>query len=114
MVDQDQPIVNLTFTTLDAEELPQPYVYMTKKNHRVTFPDIFNMEADEGSKFLREVETSTDDDAVLKKWLTREDYAAYKEDKLTLRQRMRLMEAVMAYYQNSLGTPGEGQASANS
>lgn len=113
MVDKDKPIVNLTFSKLDKEEIPQPFVYVTKANHRVVFPDIFDMEADEGSQFLSEVERSSDDDAVLKKWLSDEDYKAYKADKLTLRQRMRLMETVMNFYQSSLGTPGEEKASGN-
>lgn len=110
-VDSDKPIVNMAFSQLDAEEKPQPYVYVTKSNHRVVFPDIFDMEAEEGAKFLLDVQTSRDDGAVLKKWLDPKDYEAIRADKLTLRQRMRLMQAVMAYYENSLGTPGEEQAS---
>lgn len=113
MADKDKPIVNLSFSKLDSEEKPQPYVYLTKENHRVTFPDIFDMEAEEGANFLEDVEKSSDDDAVLKKWLKKEDYEALRKDRLTLRQRMRLMEAVMGYYEGSLGTPGEGKASEN-
>jgi hypothetical protein len=113
MAAADRPSTpNLTFTALDAEEIPEPFVYVTKANHRVTFPDIFDMEAEEGQKFLLDVETK-DDKEVLEKWLTKADLDALQKDKLTLRQRMRLMEAVMAYYQASLGTPGEGQASAS-
>lgn len=113
MAATDKPSApNLTFAALDAEETPEPFVYVTKTNHRVTFPDIFEMPADEGQQFLIEVETKPDDE-ILEKWLTKADLEALKKDRLTLRQRMRLMEAVMSYYQSSLGTPGEEQASAS-
>lgn len=109
----DKPHVNLTYATLDAEESPEPFVYVTKANHRITFPDLFEMEAEEGEKFLADVETKRDNE-VLQKWLSEEDYEALRQDKLTLRSRMRLLEMVLNYYQSSLGTPGEDEASASS
>lgn len=114
MVASDRPPApDLTFAALDREEKPKPFVYMSKANHRVVFPDIFDMEAGEGQAFLVDVETRPDNE-ILEKWLTREDYSELKKDRLTLRQRMRLMETIMSYYQASLGGPGEEQASANS
>lgn len=110
----DKPHINLTFQQLANEGDPEPYVYVTKANHRVTFPDFMALDADEGAAFLRDIETSRDDDAVLKKWLSDEDYAALKDDKMTLRMRARLMGYALEYYQASIGTQGEGTASSTS
>lgn len=110
---RDKPRINLAFSTLDQEETPEPFVYMTKTNHRIVFPDIFDMEAEEGERFMMEVEKMGYDSAFISKWLSTEDYEELKKDKLTLRQRMRLFSAVMSYYEGSLGTSGEGPSSKN-
>lgn len=111
MADKDKPKVNLAYSTLDSEETPEPFVYMTKANHRVVFPDIFDMEAEEGEQFMLDAQNMGVDSKFLEKWLGEEDFKALQADKLTLRQRMRLGNTVMSYYEGSLGTLGEGDSS---
>lgn len=107
----DKPKVHFSFAELDSEiENPEPFVYTTKASKRVTFPDLFAMEAEEGEKFLMELQTKPDG-VILKQWLSEKDQAALTEDKLTLRQRQTLMQRVMAYYEGTFGTPGEDTAS---
>lgn len=107
----DKPKTNLSFNDLDREiDAPEPFVYTTKASKRVTFPDIFAMDADEAEQLMSELETMPDG-KFLKKWLSEEDLERLAEDKLTLRHRAMLMQRVMAYYEGSLGAQGEGSAS---
>lgn len=109
----DKPKINFSFSELDNEvENPDPFVYTTKASKRVTFPDLYGMDADEGEKFLWELRTKPDG-VVIKKWLSADDQANLAEDKLSLRQRTTLLQHVMAYYEGTMGTPGEGPASAS-
>lgn len=111
MPKSDKPVVNLTFAKLDAEETPEPFVYVTKENHRIVFPDIYDMEAEEGQEFLDDVSRMTNNYEPFERWLDPEDYKALRADKLKLRQLLRLSQAVMGYYEGSLGTPGEEKSS---
>lgn len=107
----DRPKTNLSFADLDREiDAPEPYVYTTKASKRVTFPDIFAMEADEAERMLLEIQTLPDGE-FLKRWLAEEDLAKLAEDKLTLRHRAMLVQNVMAYYEGTLGNQGEDDAS---
>lgn len=109
----DKPKVHFSFAELDSEiENPEPFVYTTKASKRVTFPDLFAMEADEGEKFLYDLRTKPDGE-ILKEWLSDKDRAALAEDKLTLRARTTLLQRVMAYYEGTFGTSGEEPASAS-
>lgn len=107
----DKPQTNLSFKDLDNEiDAPEPFVYTTKSSKRVTFPDIFAMDADEAEKMMSEME-SLPDGKFLAKWLSEEDLVRLHEDKLSLRHRMVLMQRVMAYYEGTFGDRGEGGAS---
>ena len=111
MARSDTPKTNLSFADLDREiDAPEPYVYTTKSSKRVTFPDIFAMEADEAEELLVDAQTMPDG-KFLRKWLSEEDLAKLAEDKLTLRHRSMLVQNVMAYYEGTLGDRGEGSAS---
>lgn len=113
--DRDKPRpANLSFKELDAEERPEPFIYRTDTGHRVVFPDIFEMEAEEGEKFLNEIQRQQGNNyTALKKWLSKDDYDALRADKLTMRQLMRLAKTVYQYYEGSLGDLGEGLGSGN-
>lgn len=104
--------VNLTFSALDKEATPEPFVYTTKASKRVTFPDMYALEAEEGDKFLEEIAVLSDAE-FLAKWLPKTDMAALKADKLTVRQRKSLLNHVMVHYQSTMGDMGEGPASAS-
>lgn len=102
---------DFSFSDLDNLEKPEPFVYTTKASKRVTFPDVFDMEAEEAENFLREMGTNPWNTEVLQKWLPAKDYAALKADRLTLRQLSVLFERVQAHYEGRLGDSGEGSDS---
>lgn len=107
----DKPQINLTFSKLDAEiDAPSPFVYTTKASKRVTFPDLYAMEASEGEQVMKDMRTKTDS-AFLQQWLSDDDHAALMEDKLTFRHRRFMMKQVIAYYEASMGDEGEETAS---
>ena len=108
----DKPKIHATLDDLETEGKPEPYVFMTKENKRVTFPDLFEMEWEEAEKFLFDMENKPNSE-VLKEWLSAKDLAALKESKLSLRQMNILLHKVMAHYQGIVGGQGEGDASEN-
>jgi len=109
----DKPKTHFSFSDLDNIETPEPFVYTTKASKRVTFPDVFDMEALEAEKFLQDLSSSQWNSDVLKKWLPESDYASLLEDRLTLRQLNTLVERVQSLYEGTLGNPEEGRASAS-
>ena len=106
----DKPKVHASLTDLESEGKPEPFVYLTSKNKRVTFHDLFEMDWEEAEKFLFDMENKPNSE-VLKEWLSAKDLAALKESKLSLRQMNILLHKVMAHYQGIVGDQGEGRAS---
>jgi hypothetical protein len=113
---KDTPNINLSLAALEAEvDTPEPFVFALKGGKRITFPDIFDMPLEEATQFLDEVKDIGDDLQALEKWLSPEDFAKYKDAKLSLRIHRALVDRVTAYYEGSpLGDAGNGGASANS
>jgi hypothetical protein len=105
----DKPNVSLSLASLEAEvSTPEPFVVALKGGKRITFPDLFDLPADEAEEFFKDLQGSGQTDfAFLAKWLSAEDFEAYKAAKVPLRVHAALVERVMAYYQGTLGTPGE-------
>lgn len=111
----DKPSVNLTLTALTAEvKKPEPFVFALNSSKRITFPDLFDRPADEAEEFFSDMQKNGQNDfALLEKWLTKADFAAYKAAKLPLRVHAALIEKVMGYYRTTLGDTGEDAASAS-
>lgn len=110
---KDTPTVHFSFSQFEDVEL-EPFVYMTKANKRVEFPDIFAMDADEGEELIRDMESGKITlGEGLRRWLPADELKKVDEDKLTLRQRMALVEAAQAHYEKFYGDSGEGSASAS-
>ena len=110
----DKPNINITVAQLEQEApKPEPYVLALKGGKRVTFPDLYDRPADEAEDFLKSFSKEQNDFKNLEKWLPKADFEAYKAAKLPLRAHALLIDKVMAYYQSSLGLPGEGDASAS-
>lgn len=109
----DTPTVNFSFAKFEDASV-EPFVYMTKANKRVVFPDLYDMDADEGETLLLKMKSGEiADGALLAEWLPDADLKALKAERLTVRQRMQLIEAVFAHYEKYNGTPGEDDASAS-
>lgn len=102
---------HFSFSDLDNLEKPEPFVYTTKASKRVTFPDVFDMEAKAAEDFLREMSGSPWNTEVLERWLPEKDFKALMADRLTLRQLTTLFEHVQSHYEGQVGTPGEGNDS---
>lgn len=111
----DKPSINLSLAALQAEiGKPEPFVLALSNSKRITFPDIFDLPASEAEEFFEDMRSNGQNDFdFLKKWLSEEDYEAYKAQKVPLRVHSALIERVMDYYQSTLGTKGEGTASAS-
>lgn len=110
----DKPNINITVAQLEQEAAkPEPFVLALKGGKRITFPDLYDRPADEAEEFLSTFGKESNDFKNLEKWLPKADFEAYKAAKLPLRMHALLIDKVMSYYQNSLGLPGEGDASAS-
>lgn len=108
----DKPVIHATSADLDTEDKPEPFVYVTRSNKRVTFPDLFEEEWETAERFFADMDNEPNS-VVLKKWLSDKDFAALKADKLSLRSIGILLQKVMNHYQGAFGDPGEDGASAS-
>jgi hypothetical protein len=111
----DKPNINLTLAALEAEVVkPEPFVLALSGGKRITFPDLFDLPADEAEEFFEDFrKPGKSDFGFLEKWLSPTDFEAYKAAKIPLRVHMAVVQRVMAYYEQTVGTPGEGGASAS-
>lgn len=106
----DKPTVHASLKALENDASPEPFVYMTKANKRVTFPDPMELDAFEAEKFIGLLNNSANS-VVLKQWLSAKDFDAIAAEKLTLRQLTRLIDQVQKHYEGFFGSEGEGNAS---
>jgi len=111
----DKPSINLSLAALEAEvSRPEPFILALNGGKRITFPDLFDMPADESEEFFSDLnEPGKTDFEFLAKWLSKADFEAYKAAKVPLRVHKVLIQRVMAYYEQTVGTSGEGRASAS-
>lgn len=111
----DKPSINLTLASLEAEIVaPEPFVLALTGGKRVTFPDLFDRPLEEAMEFLDGLQGAGQSDLrFLQKWLSKADFEAYRAAKIPLRTHVVLIRRVMDYYQHTVGTPGEGTASAS-
>lgn len=88
----------------------EPFVLTLSNSKRVTFPDIFGMESGEAERLFKEMEAGQAGIwQQLENWLSAEDAAKLRAEKLTLRQLMAVVERVRAYYEGHYGDMGEGK-----
>lgn len=105
----DKPSINLSLASLEAEiAKPEPFILALKGGKRITFPDLFDISIDESDEFLSDLQKNGQNDlGFLEKWLSPTDFEAYKAAKVPLRVHAALIQRVLAYYQQTVGTPGE-------
>lgn len=82
------------------------------KNKVITFPDPFNLDAEETERFLLDMSKLQSPMAVFKRWLSDEDYQVLVDAHLTGRQAAVLLKAANRHYEALLGDQGEGLPSA--
>lgn len=108
----DKPKVHATLADLETEGRPEAFVFATKAGKRVTFPDPFEMDWEEGEKFLEDLQKRSAV-ATLTAWLSEKDYATLRTEKLSVRKLGILLEMVLHHYQGVVGDSGEDSASEN-
>ena len=103
-----------TIQTLDLEAAPEPFVYVTLRREKVTFPDPLEMETEQAealiATFVQAREQGLTSREVLETWLGKEDTARILADKPSYRQMQALMNTIANYYMDSLGDLGESNA----
>lgn len=109
MATKDRPAKSdLSYSALTAEtDAPEAFVYTTKASRRVVFPDPGELPFQEAEQWLVDVQKMARSTEVFEKWLEPEDFAAFLEDKLTLREVMALSTRVQRHYGDIFGDQGE-------
>lgn len=114
---RDKPHIDSSASLLDkqiGEAIPQPFVYITKANQRIVFPDPYEMGWEEAEEFLAKLEAFGNSRDALLEWVGQDGLDAIRGDKLTLRQMLTLVQNIQTHYTAALGSPGESNGSAGS
>lgn len=101
----DSVKVNDSLASLEVEAALEPYRFALSGNKIIEFPDPTAMAWDAAENFLSSLETASASE-VLEKWLSEEDFATLKAEKLNLRHMNALMGKVTAYYSGAFGSQG--------
>ena len=109
----DKPTVQYSVAKLSNEvEDVEPFSVALSNSKVITFPDLMAMESEESDELLGRIEKLTSTWGILDDWLSKEDAAALRAEKLTRVKLLRLMKVASKYYQDAYGDLGEGAASA--
>lgn len=98
----------------DIEANPDPVRVPLKGGKFVTFPDVYDMPLEDAEEFFDELARGQAENNLsrpLKRWLSEKDYAALLAQYGTIRKLQPVVERVMAAYEKSWGTVGEGNDS---
>ena len=111
MVDKDKPKVHFTAAKFVEGDV-EPFVYMTKNNKRIAFPDPLDLNLEEAERMVVDFQAGRTSTA-MQRWLSDDDYAAIKTEVQSVRQWIQLSTDVQKHYEEFFGGPGESVASAN-
>ena len=110
----DKPTVHLSLSALRKEVAkPDPFRVALTGSKTITFPDVYGMESVEAEEIFGALNQSATNWGALDKWLTKADAAALKAEKLSVRELGAVVQAAIAYYEQTVGTAGNGTASAS-
>lgn len=108
----DKPIVHASLAALRKEVTdPDPYRVALTGSKVITFPDIYAMESVAAEEIFAGLNRNATNWVVLGKWMSKDDCAALKAEKLSLRLLSTVVQAAIAYYETSYGNAGEDTAS---
>lgn len=110
----DKPLGNIKRVKIENEVNQDPALYPLANGHLVEFPDVFDMPLEEAENFFDELnraQAAGKVTPILKKWLSKEDYAELVAEYSTPRKIKPVFEAIMSYYEGIWGDAGEGSAS---
>ena len=109
----DKPNVQLSLAKLRKEvTTAEPLKLALSGSKVITFPDVYAMESVEAEEIFSKLSTNATNWSVIGTWLSEEDTAALKAEKLSIIELATVMRAATKYYEDIYGTAGEGNASA--
>lgn len=107
----DNPLQNTTLSRLAKIEAGEPYVYTCRDGkHTVTFPDLSDMDWEEGEKFMQDM-LKEPESVWIPRYVSEEDWKRFQAEKLKMREFVPIIRDVLDYYQKIFGDEGEEQAS---
>ena len=110
----DKPVVQFSIAALKKEVTkPDAFKVALSGSKVITFPDLMAMESEESDELLGRIEKLDSTWGVLDDWLTKEDAASLRAEKLSRAELLHVVKAASEYYQGAYGTPGNGSASAS-
>jgi hypothetical protein len=110
----DKPTVHLSLTALRKEVAkPDPFRVSLTGSKLITFPDLFALESTEAETVFSSLSQNASNWEALDKWLSADDSKALRAEKLSVRELAAVVQAAIAYYEQTVGTAGNGTASAS-
>lgn len=110
----DKPTIHLSLTSLRKEVAkPDPFRVALTGSKIITFPDLFALESTEAENVFGSLERNASNWDALDRWLSKEDAAALRAEKLSVRELAAVVQAAMNYYEQTVGSAGNGTASAS-
>ena len=110
----DKPTVHLSLSALRKEVAkPDPFRVALSSSKTITFPDLFALESTEAEEVFGALNQSSTNWGALEKWLSAADVTALKAEKLSIRELGAVVQAAIAYYEQTVGTAGNDTASAS-
>jgi hypothetical protein len=109
----DKPTVQYSVAKLSNEvKEVEPFSVALSSSKIITFPDLMAMESEESDELLSRIEKLTSTWGVLDDWLSEEDAALLRAEKLSRVKLLRLVKVASKYYEDAYGDLGEDAASA--
>jgi hypothetical protein len=110
----DKPTVHLSLAALRKEVAkPDPFRVSLTGSKLITFPDLFALESTEAESVFGDLERNASNWDALDKWLSKADATSLRAEKLSVRELAAVVQAALNYYEQTVGTPGNGTASAS-
>lgn len=109
----DKPTIHLTLANLRKEIVTAEPLQMALSGSKIiTFPDIYAMESVAAEDIFARINRDATNWTVIHMWLSKDDAATLKAEKLNLIELATVMRAAVKYYEDIYGSAGEGNASA--
>lgn len=110
----DKPTVHLSLSSLRKEVAkPDAFRVALSGSKTITFPDLFALESTEAEEVFGSLGRNATNWDALAKWLSEADCAALRAERLNVRELAAVVQAAIQYYENTVGGPEKGTASAS-
>lgn len=110
----DKPTIHLSLSTL-RKEVAKPDVFRValSASKVITFPDLFALESTEAEEVFGQLGRNATNWTALDKWLSKADATALRAERLNVRELATVVQAAISYYEETVGGPEKGTASAS-